>query len=299
MPTYALTAPKLLVLGLVSLLLAGGTACGKANPTSLYVPPAGPVEVVVTVPVFADLVKQVGGERVRVTSVLPPGADVQQYNPSEADKAAMRNANIIFVNGQGLESFIDSVVLRNYKQGSAISILSGAVAVEDVAHKDKWLWLDVQNAMSYVTNIKDTLALVDPPHKSLYRQNASAYLDKLRALHNELKQGFASIPESKRKLVSLRDSFRSFAQAYGFEVVGSLDAASTSGGRTALEQAIKALQVPVLFTEPGLDRAVADSIAADTGVRVSSLYVDTLDAQVATYEQLMRFDLKQLLEQLR
>jgi anchored repeat ABC transporter substrate-binding protein len=167
---------------------------------------------------------------------------------------------------------------------------------------DPHLWQNVRNAMSYVEVIRDTLIEQDPEGAKDYRRNATAYLAELDALDRYVRDQLATIPESRRYLVTTHDAFAYLADAYDLEVAGFVTPNPATepslADRRKLTGTIRNLKVPAVFLEPtlaGRSSTLAE-VAGEQGVRICSIYGDTLDDTVTTYVQMMRFNADSLQE---
>lgn len=293
--------PALLVLvGLLS-------ACGGGNEGSATTG-SGPVKIAASTSVFADLVRQVGGERLTVTTLIPPGADAHTFQPAPRDVKRLGEMRAVFLNGRGLEASLEGVIANNAARDARVVQLSdGLTAIDFEAtavgggdaggegHEEggnPHFWLDVANARHYVGRIRDTLVAVDAEGQATYQANAARYLAELDGLDQEIRAAIQRIPEPQRKLVTFHDAFPYYAKAYGLEVAGYVVRAP---GRDPSAQEIKDLsatlrreQVKTVFKEPQFNAKLLDQAAKDAGVRVDVLYTDALTRDITTYVQMMR-----------
>lgn len=167
---------------------------------------------------------------------------------------------------------------------------------------DPHLWQNVRNGMSYVEVIRDTLVEQDPEGARTYRRNATAYLAELDRLDRYVRERITRIPESRRYLVTTHDAFGYLADAYGLEVAGFVTPNPATepslADRRVLTDTIRNLRVPAVFLEPNLAArsTTLTEVAEENGVRVCPIYGDTLDDDVSTYVQMMRFNADALLE---
>jgi ABC-type Zn uptake system ZnuABC Zn-binding protein ZnuA len=278
------------------------------------------VRAVTTLELFADLVRNVGGDRVEVTSLLPPGADPHTYELPPDRVAAIVEADVVFMNGLGLEESIESVVTEN-AGGPIVELAEGLEVLpggedehedegaggqeehdeeeeeDEHAEGNPHLWLDVTNASRYVETIRDALIDADPEGRETYTENAGAYREELAALDEEVAAAVAAISEENRKLVTFHDAFPYLASRYGLEIVG---VAVPSPGQepnaqdiAGLTETLRSQDVPAVFKEPQFDAAVLEAAA---GVRVLDLLSDAFTDDVHTYVELMRFNARQLQE---
>jgi len=253
------------------------------------------VNVVVSLAIFADFVRQVGSDRVDVSTLIPAGADPHTYEPGPSRVAELTNADLVIANGLGLEATLEDVIEEN-TPSSAISVelAEGLPLIDNNPH----LWLDVQNAIAYLERIRDALAEIDPAGAETYRANTDSYLAELQALDEEVAAAIDSIPSEKRKLVTFHDAFPYLAHRYGLELVGVVVASPgkepSAKDVANLVEAIAAEDVPAVFKEPQLNARILELAADDAGVEVCTLYSGALDKKVNTYVKLMRFNAKEL-----
>jgi len=266
-------------------------ACSSNNGTEA----SGQVKVTATLGLFADLVKQVGGDRVQVSTLIPDGSDPHTYEPPPSQIAKLGQANLVVMNGLHLEAGLEGVIRENASSSATVlELAAGLATLEDNPH----LWLDVQNGITYVERIRDALVSIDPADADIYGANADAYLAELRTLDQEVAAAVESIPPERRKLVTFHDAYPYLAQGYGLEIVGFV---AESPGKepsaqdvAALTQAIDDEGVPAVFTEPQFSAGILDLAADDAGVEVCSLYSDAFTDDVKSYVDLMRFNAREL-----
>lgn len=253
------------------------------------------VSVVVSLAIFADFARQVGGDRVDVSTLVPAGADPHTYEPGPSRVAKLTKADLVIVNGLGLEAALEDVVEENTSSSAILVELAEGLPVID---KNPHLWLDVLNAIAYVEHIRDALAEIDLAGADTYRANADGYLAELRTLDEEVAAAIDSIPPERRKLVTFHDAFPYLARRYGLEMVAVVVASPgkepSAKDVANLVDAIAAEDVPAVFKEPQLNARILELAADDAGVEVCTLHSAALDKKVNTYVKLMRFNAKEL-----
>jgi manganese/iron transport system substrate-binding protein len=253
------------------------------------------VGVVVSLAIFADFARQVGGDSVDVSTLVPAGADPHTYEPGPSRIEELTKADLVIVNGLGLEAALEDVVEENISSSAILVELAEGLSVID---ENPHLWLDVQNAIAYVEHIRDALVEIDPAAAETYRANADSYLAELRALDEEVAAAIEPIPSERRKLVTYHDAFPYLALRYGLEVVGVVVASPgkepSAKDVANLVDTITAEDVPAVFKEPQLNARILELAADDAGVEVCTLYSGTLDKKVNTYVKLMRFNANEL-----
>jgi ABC-type Zn uptake system ZnuABC Zn-binding protein ZnuA len=285
---------------LAAFLLLGAASCGGGDDGGAA---EQKVQAVTTLELFADLVRNVGGDRVEATALLPSGADPHTFELPPDRVASIAQADIVFMNGLGLEATINDVV-ENNAGGRIVRMAEGLSALpgdpEEGEEFNPHLWLDVRNASRYVEKIRDALIEVDPDGRDTYVSNADAYLAELDALDGEFEAAVQTIPEENRKLVTFHDAYPYLASRYGLEIVG---VAVPSPGQEPnaqdiadLTEALRTEHVPAVFKEPQFNAAVLEAAADDAGVQVFDLLSDAFTDDVHTYVDLMRYDMQQLKE---
>ena len=288
---------------LVALLAAGlftGCSAAGSGATSGSSSDADAIDVVATTTVFADLVRQVGGSRVRVSSLVPPGGEVHTFDPTPADIARVADADLIVMNGLGLDDWVSDLAEDSGAQAPIVRLGEGIEGATDNPH----LWMDVRKAMRYAVRIGDELALVDAANAAMYGDMTRAYAQRLTELDAWAREKIAGVPAERRKVVSFHDAFPYFAAAYGLEIVGTvIDAPGqdpSAGEIAGLIDEIRASGASALFGEAQFNPELARTIAEEAGIAVvTDLYTDSLgDPPVDTYEGLIRADVDRVVEAL-
>jgi manganese/iron transport system substrate-binding protein len=299
----SLTRSGLIALVLLAPALAGlAVACGgSGNETAA----GGQVRVVTSLALFADFIQHVGGDRVQVTALVPGHADPHTYEPAPAKVKDVTEADLVVINGLGLEQTLHDLIYNNVGKGVPIVEMADSLPVlagnpSEGESGNPHLWMNVQYAMRYVERIRDALIAVDPEGADLYHSNAAAYLDELDALDKETAAAMESIPPERRRLVSFHDAYPYFAERYGLEVVGVV---VESPGRepsarelARLTDRIRSDKVTVVFKEPEFDAKMLEMVAKDADVKVRTLLSGAYTDGVHSYVELIRFNVSQLTE---
>jgi ABC-type Zn uptake system ZnuABC Zn-binding protein ZnuA len=284
---------------------------------------SGKLNVVTTLPLFADFVREIGGDRVEVNSLLPIGSDPHTWEPVPSDVQRVAEADIAFANGLDLEPAAISVIEPNLGGSAPFVLLApkaeeagatvaklpegfaeeggegGAPAGEEQGD-DPHMWMDPANAELYVGIIRDALTQADPEGKSSYDKNYDDYVSAIEDVKSYVLDKVDSIPETNRKLVTTHDAFGYFSRAYGLSIVAFV--APSPGQETSpadiakLSWAMKDEGVPAVFVEPQIhsEGEILRQAGEDAGVQVCTLYSDSLDDKVSTYIELMRFNADEL-----
>ncbi|UOK69196.1 metal ABC transporter substrate-binding protein [Ancylobacter polymorphus] len=316
------------------LAVAGALALGLSLPLAL---PAAAQDATKKIPVVAsfsilgDFVKEVGGDRVAVTTLVGPNGDAHVFQPAPADAKKVAAAQIVFVNGLGFEGWIDRLVKASGTKAEIVVATKGItpreMADEDEddhaahGHKDHdhdhakkgehdhdhggidpHAWQSVANAEIYVANIRDALIAADPAGKAAYEANASAYTAKLEALDAQVKAAMAAIPESRRRIITSHDAFGYFGAAYGVEFIApqgvSTESEASAKDVARIIRQIKAENIPAVFMENISDPRLVKRIAKETQAKIGGeLFSDALSddkGPASTYIDMMKNNITQL-----
>ena len=278
--------------------------------------PATP-SVVTSTTVLADLVANVGGDRIQVRPLAPAGTDAHTFQPTPASITALAKARLIFFNGAGLEEWwsktIKSAGRRNVpvielSRGLTTLTLPGGFRETGASSSepDPHVWLDPILVRTYVERIRDALTQVDPAGGDEYAAGAKAYEAKLAELDAWIRTEAAKVPPERRKLVTFHDAFQYFARRYGFTVKGFVvvSPGKEPSGKTLAEltRRIKQEQIPAVFAEADFNPKLLQVLARDAGVKiVTNLYDASLTSgpPADTYLALMRHNVTTMVNALR
>ena len=299
--TPSRTVLPALALLVVTVLVA---ACG--GPGATPAPSGDTLKVVTTTTVLADLVRQVGGTRVDVFSLVPKGGEVHTFDPTPTDVKRVAGARLLFANGLGLDDWLtalaqdagtDAVVVRLGEDLPGVTYLAGD---GDGEAPNPHVWLDAAYAARYVDRIEAALSQADPAGAAGYAAAADAYRARLESLDAEITARLGELPSTSRVVVSFHDAFPYFAAAYGLTVAGSIvDAPGqdpSAGDIADLVATIRSGGARAILAEAQFNPRLAETIAAETdAIVVTDLYSDSVgDAPAETYEGLMRWNTDRL-----
>ncbi len=270
------------------------------------------LKVVATTTIVGDVVRNIGGEAIALTVLLPPGADPHSYEPVPQDLVALAEADLIFINGAGLEAGLEPFLrdARAWRATPVISVSEGLTLrqLEEEGEFDPHVWFDPQNVLVWVENIEKALTAADPANAGGYASNARAYKLALQGLDAWIAEQVAQIPLENRKLVTDHLFLGYFADRYGFEYLGAIfpgfsTLAEPSARELAeLEEAILRSGVEAIFVGMTVNPALAERLAADTGVKIIFLYTGSLSepgGQADTYLKLMEYDVSAIVGALK
>ncbi len=279
---------------------------------SVPAPAQEKLRVLATFSILGDLVRNVGGDRVEVTTLVGPNSDAHVYSPAPADAKKVAAAQVVITNGFGFEGWMARLVRASGSKASPAVATKGIKARKQAAHghghddTDPHAWQSVANAKIYVANIRAALIAADPAGKAAYEANAAAYLEKLDALDKEVREAVAAIPQDRRRIITSHDAFGYFQAAYGIEFIApqgvstESEASARDVGRIITQ--IKRQKIPAVFLENVTDPRLIQRIAAESGAKVGGqLYSDALTDEkgaAPTYIDLIRHNVKQLVSAL-
>ena len=279
-----------------------GSAIGSTSANA-----ADKIKVATSFSVLGDMVRQVGGDRVEVTSFVGPNGDAHVYEPTPGDAKTLLDANILVVNGLGLEGWMSRLQKSSGFKGQVVTATKGIKSrqMEEEEHgktrkiTDPHAWQSLANGRIYVQNIRDGLVAADPAGKDAYEANATKFLADIDAVEKTVKDSIAKLPPARRKIITTHDAFGYFGATYGMEFIAP-EGVSTESEASARDVAkiirqIKAEKIPAVFLENVTDHRLLDQIAKETGARIGgTLYSDALsdaNGPAATYLDMFRHNI--------
>lgn len=260
------------------------------------------LSVVASFSILGDFVRNVGGDRVNLTTLVGADSDVHVYTPAPADAKRVADAKLLIVNGLGLEGWLPRLVQSSGSKAQIITASAGIAPLKLGSGADPHAWQSVPNAKIYVTGIANALVAADPDDAEVFRAQAKAYLEKLDALDREVRDAIGTIPPERRKVITTHHAFGYFAAEYGVQFIAPLGV-STETEPSARDIAgiigqIKAERIPALFLENISDDRLIRRIAAETGATVGgTLISDSLTGEkgpAPTYIDMVRHNIKAL-----
>ena len=266
-----------------------------------------PLHVVVTIPVLKDLVEQVGGSYVHVTSLLKGYENEHTYAPKPSDLVAVRNAQLLFEVGLGLEVWVANLVKSAGRPSLTIITTSRGIGLisddheAEAGHQDgggnPHVWMDPENAVTMMRHITEALVHADPGHAQGFRQNQASYLKRLDELRAELTHRLSKV--SDRRFVAHHPAWPYFARRFGFEIVGTIQSQSASEPSAIhiqqLITTIKTQRIKTVVSEIQLSQRLPELLARETGARV--VVLTTLPGglpRTDTYLDMLRYNVLQL-----
>ena len=285
---------------------------------------AGKLKVLATTSIVSNVVSLVGGEEIETTILLPLGSDPHGFEPTPQDITKILDADVIFANGAGLEEFLDNLIESAGAQNKVVYVSRGIelrqvesqplqegrtdIEDDDQIGGDPHTWVDPNNVMIWVHNIKDTLSELDPQDAEYFQVNSEKYEGALKELDIWIREQVASVPEANRKIVSDHNLLGYFADQYGFEQVGAVipsysTLAEPSASELAkLEDAVKELGVKAVFVGNTVNPNLATRVAEDTGTNLVFIYSGSLTepgGEAGSYIDYIRYNVQTIVGALK
>lgn len=261
------------VCALLLLAAVAFAGCGNGSGSD------GRLTVVATTTQVADLVRQVGGERVNVDGMLRPGGDPHDYEPRPSDVRAVAKAAVVFRSGGEVDGWLSDVIDTAGGKAEVVSLIDSVKRLDDDPH---W-WQDPRNGVRAVEATRAKLSKVDPEGRSTFARNAARTIRTLRRLDGRIAACVQRVPPEKRKIVTTHDALGYFARRYGVKVVGavipslSTQAQASAGDVQRLVEQIRREGVEAVFPETSVNPDIEKAIAHEAGARIGDpLYADSL-----------------------
>ncbi|MBC2593234.1 zinc ABC transporter substrate-binding protein [Ruficoccus amylovorans] len=285
----------------LALAVAAALTLATAVPTALEAAPDKyPYTAVTTVGMITDIVRNVAGDKAEVEGLIGEGVDPHLYKPTRGDVMALSRADIIFYSGLMLEGKMADVLIRVARKGKPVYAVTEEildqgdyVMTDEQEHYDPHVWMDVGGWIMATDVVGDALGEYDPANVAYYRQNADAYMEKLRKLDAYVREVIATIPENQRVLVTAHDAFNYMGRAYDLEVMGIQGISTESeAGVKDIENLVNFLvenHIPAVFVETSVSdknvRALVEGARArGHDLKIGgSLFSDAMGAP-GTYE---------------
>jgi zinc/manganese transport system substrate-binding protein len=270
----------------LALLIAGSATDARAEKK---------LKVIASFSIMGDMIKNVGGLRVEVATLVGPNGDAHVYEPTPAAAKAVSAADLVVVNGLGFEGWMDRLIQTSGYKGQILVATTGIKTREMTQeegeehepgarhrHKiDPHAWQALSNALFYIDNIAKGLSSVDPEGAATYQANAAAYEAKLIDLDKWVKAEFSGIPMQKRRLITSHDALGYFGAAYGITMISpmgfSTESEASAGDIARLIKLIRQEKITAVFIENVTDPRLMEQVAKESGVTLGGeLYSDAL-----------------------
>ncbi|TXI05919.1 MAG: metal ABC transporter substrate-binding protein [Rhizobium sp.] len=286
---------------LLSAAATAFVAFGVAAPAS-----AETLNVVASFTVLADVVKHVGGDHVKVSSLVGPNGDPHEFEPSPTDAKTLNAAKVVFVSGEGLEGWMDRLISASGYKGTPVVASEGIntrTMVDDgKTITDPHVWNSPVNVKIWVANIEKALSAADPADAADFKANAERYTKVLTELDAYAHSKFDKVPDDRRKVLTSHDAFGYFGREYKVSFLSPLGFSTETEASAAdvakLIEQIKTEHVKTYFFENSNDPRLVKQVAKATGAEPGGeLYVEALsksNGPASTYEKMFRYNVDQL-----
>jgi len=272
---------------------------------------AQPLAVLASFSILADLVRMIGGARVRVESLIGPNREAHGFQPRPSDARAVAAADVMVISGLGFEGWAERLASSAGFKGVPVVASRGVRALRSGGHGhahgpkdepdggfDPHAWQDVANVRLYADNIRDGLSKADPAGAPNYAAAASAYMRELDTLDRDIRTAWAPIPRGQRRIVTSHEAFFYYGDAYGVDFLAPRGLAAetepTPRQLAALIRQIREERVRALFVETAASPRLLQQVASETGARIGpAVYADTLSdatGPAASYLAMMRYN---------
>ncbi|MDO8421780.1 MAG: metal ABC transporter substrate-binding protein [Parvibaculum sp.] len=256
---------------------------------------AAPLNVIASFSILGDITREIGGDKITLTTLVGPDGDAHTFEPAPVDARALHSADIIVMNGLHFEGWMEKLVKASGTKATLVVASKGITPLDmdedGEIIPDPHAWQDLANGAIYVRNIEAALSAADPEDASTYKANAAALLARLDRLDQWTRAEIAAIPAAKRKVITTHDAFGYFGAAYGVTFLApaglSTDAEPGAGSLSHLIDQIKEENIKALFIENMSDPRLMDMLSRETNAQVGGeLYSDALspaDGPAPTY----------------
>lgn len=282
-----------------------------------------PLPLVASFSILADIAREVGGDRLRIRSIVGPDQDSHGFQPRPSDAEALRGARVVVQNGLGFDNWMRRMREAANWQGRVITATTGIAPIEMDAHHhghghshggagnrrvpDPHVWQDARHVGRMAQNIADGLAAADAPNAAGYRERAGAYVARMEALDAWVRAQVATVPAERRRVITSHDAFGYFARSYGVEFLAPQGVSAHSEPSAAqvanLIRQIRERQITAVFMDNVSNPATLNRLATEAGVRIRGrLYADALsraDGPAPNIEAMFRHNLGLMLPAMR
>ena len=264
------------------------------------------LDIVASFSVLGEIVQEVAGDKANVHTLVGPDGDAHSFEPTPNDARTLGNADLVIVNGLGLEKWMERLIEASGYKGTVAVASRGVhprlMQEEGTNVTDPHAWQDLANGRLYVRNIADALAAADPADAAYFNDRAKSYDATLAALDSWVREAIAQVPAAKRRVITTHDAFGYFGAAYGVTFLApegiSTDAEPSAGGLAKLIDQVRREKIRALFLENITSPQLMQTIAQETGVPLGgALFSDALsppDGPAPTYVDMFKNNLPKL-----
>ena len=256
--------------------------------------------------ILGDMVRQVTGDLAEVTTIVGPAADAHVYTPNAADAKEVTNAEMIFVNGLGFETWSQTLIETSGTKARVFVAPEGITPLKVDGEIDPHAWNSLTNGMKYVANIAERMAEADPENAATYKANAVAYTAKLKELHNSARDQLKGLSADQRTVLTAHDAFGYLEAAYGLTFLAPVgigtESEPSARDLAKLIDHLKEVGAGALFVENITSPSLVQQIARETGIQIGGrLFSDALSQRggaATSYEKRFEHNLGPLMRAL-
>ena len=264
------------------------------------------IKVVASFSILGDMVCQVTGDLAEVKTIVGPDADAHVYAPSAADAKVVADAEVIFVNGLGFETWSQTLIKTSATQAAVFVATEGITPLLVDGQIDPHAWNSLTNGIKYVANVAAGMAEADPKNAAVYKANARTYAARLKALHDRALDQLNGLSTGQRTVVTAHDAFGYLEAAYGLRFLAPVgidtDAEPSARNLAELIDHLKEVGAGALFVENITSPSLIQQIARETGIQVGGrLFSDALSQRggpATSYEGMFEHNLATLIQAL-
>lgn len=264
------------------------------------------VKVVASFSILGDMVRQVTGDLAEVKTIVGPDADAHVYTPNTGDARAVADADVIFVNGLGFETWSQTLIDTSGTEAEVFVATKDITPLKVDGEIDPHAWNALTNGVIYITNIAEAMANTDPKNAATYQANAQAYSEKLTALHSRALSEIKKLPADNRTVVTAHDAFGYLADAYDLTFLAPVgidtEAEPSAKDLAKLIDHLKEAGAGALFVENITSPALIEQIERETGIEIGGrLFSDALSERggpATSYEKMFEHNLGVLIQAL-
>ncbi|MET0528685.1 MAG: metal ABC transporter substrate-binding protein [Microvirga sp.] len=285
----------------VSFFLSWSSTCAWA---------ADKIQAVASFSILGDMLRQVGGDRVEVTTLVGPNGDAHVYQPTPSDAKRLSEATLLVINGLGFEGWLPRLQQSSGFKGVVVTASKGVKPqqmIEEGGDKPKQVtdphaWHSLANGRIYAENIRDGLIQADPEGKTAYEANAAKFMAAIDELEQQVRATIEKVPSTKRKIITSHDAFGYFGAAYGIRFIApqgvSTESEASAKDVAKIIRQIRREKIPAVFLENITDKRLLEQISRETGAKIGGeLYSDALSdagGPAPTYFQMVRHNFETL-----
>ncbi len=263
------------------------------------------IKITTTTSVFADLIKNIAGEKVQISTIIPVEESPHTYKLQEKDKVLLNDAAIIFQNGLNYEPFLNDFLSKNNNTQKVVVLSEGVtpIPIPNTQNiKDPHAWMSIYNVLFYIHNIKKALCKIDVENTFFYEKNYDAYRAKLVHLEDSFFASLNTLPMNQRVFIDEHKGLYYFARAYNLHYItlNGIDDVEEKDALKRIRKIIREDSVEVIFTEKKINNEAFKALAKDFNAELGeTLYSDSVgDAEsgILTYTAMLEHNTNAILK---